>query len=50
MSSERYRCCLIDDFVHLFSEGYLQTDALSDVLCVNESMSKWYGAGGHWIN
>jgi hypothetical protein len=22
----------------------------SDVMCVGESTSKWYGTGGHWIN
>jgi hypothetical protein len=23
---------------------------LSDTICVDESMSRWYGQGGHWIN
>ena len=22
----------------------------SDYICVDESMSRWYGIGGHWIN
>ena len=22
----------------------------SDLICVDESISRWYGMGGHWIN
>jgi hypothetical protein len=50
MSLERYRWCLIDDLVRRFNEHRLQTFSPSDIVCVYESMSKGYGAGGHWIN
>jgi Transposase IS4 len=50
MSSERYRWHLIDDFVRRFNEHRLQSFSPLDIVCVDESMSKWYGAGGHWIN
>jgi Transposase IS4 len=50
MLTERYRWRLIDDFVRRFNEHRPQTLSPSDVVCVDESMSKWRGAGGHWIS
>jgi Transposase IS4 len=49
-ASERYKWRPIDDFLRWFNEHRLQSFSPSDVKCVDESMSKWYGAGGHWIN
>jgi hypothetical protein len=50
MSSERYRWRLIDAFVRRLNEHRLQTFSPTNVVGVDEAMSKWYGAGGHWIN
>jgi Transposase IS4 len=50
ISSEWYRWRLIDELVRRFNEHRLQTFSPSDVACVDESMSKWCGAGGLWIN
>jgi hypothetical protein len=50
MLSKPCRGRLIDDFVRWFNKRRLQTSSPSDFVCLDESMSKWYGAGGHWIN
>jgi Transposase IS4 len=50
VSSERHRWQLVDDFVSSINahrEAHLQP---SEVLCADESMSKWNGLGGHWID
>ena len=33
-----------------FDDHHARTFVPSDLICVDESMSKCYGAGGHWIN
>ena len=50
MTSEQYRWRLVDDFVKNFNEHRAQKFFPSDEICVDESMSRWYGQGGHWIN
>ena len=50
MTSEQYRWRLVDDFVKNFNEHRAQNFFPSDEICVDESMSWWYGQGGHWIN
>ena len=40
----------MDDFIKNFNEHRVQSFSPSDEICVNESMSWWYGQGGHWIN
>ena len=50
MTSEQYRWRLVDDFVKNFNEHRAQNFFPSDEICVDESMSRWYGRGGHWIN
>ena len=50
MTSEQYCWRLVDDFVKNFNEHRAQIFPPSDEICVNESMSRWYGQGGHWIN
>ena len=49
-SSEVYRWKLVDDFVAAFNEHRANFFNPSDHICVDESMSRWYGQGGHWIN
>ena len=44
MSSERYRWKLVDDFFFEYKNHGKQ------MLCVDESISQWYGQGGEWIN
>ena len=50
MSQEKYIWLLIDRFSKEIN-GY-QASHLSpyDLICVDNSMSRWYGQGGHWIN
>ncbi|KAG7369876.1 transposase IS4 [Nitzschia inconspicua] len=50
MSSEHYRWLLVDDFVEEFNAHMDQAFAPSEHMCVDESISRWYGQGGHWIN
>ena len=50
MTSEQYRWRLVDDFVKNFNEHRAQNFFPSDEICVDKSMSRWYGQGGHWIN
>ena len=41
---------LVDDFVKNFNKYRTSHYVPSDLIYVDESMSKWYGLGGHWIN
>lgn len=50
MSSGGYRCRLVDDFVTIFNEKRAHLFFPSDAICVDESMSRWYGLGVYWIN
>ena len=50
MTSEQYRWRLVDDFIKNFNEHQVQNFSPLDEICVDESMSRWYGQGGHWIN
>ena len=50
MSHEAYRWLLVEDFVHNFNEHREQFFNPSWGLCADESISRWYGLGGHWIN
>ena len=50
MSHEEWRWCLVQDFVDNYNhhrETYYQASSL---ICADESMSRWYGLGGNWIN
>jgi hypothetical protein len=49
-TSEDYRWMLIDGFVRNFNEHRASYFNPSDLICVDESMSRWYGQGGSWIN
>ena len=50
MSSERFRWMLVDDFVQNINNHRAANFDPGDRICVDESMSRWYGLGGHWIN
>ena len=50
MTSEQCRWRLVDDFIKNFNEHRAQNFFPSDEICIDESMSRWYGQGGHWIN
>jgi hypothetical protein len=50
MSAERYRWRLVDDFVVNFNLHRAATFVPSSYICVDESISRWYGLGGDWIN
>jgi Transposase IS4 len=50
MSSECYRWMLVDDFVTNFNNHRAAQFYPSHLICVDESMSRWYGQGGEWIN
>jgi hypothetical protein len=50
MSSECYRWTLVDDFVTNFNNHRASQFYPSHLICIDESMSHWYGQGGEWIN
>ena len=50
MSSETFRWKLVEDFVTNFNEHRWSYFSPGWLICVDESMSRWYGLGGHWIN
>jgi Transposase IS4 len=50
MSQEAYRWMLVQDFITRFNEHRRTHYSPTKVICVDESMSRWYGLGGHWIN
>lgn len=48
--SEEARWGRIDDFVSAINAHRAAHVSPSEVICVDESISKWYGMGGHWIS
>lgn len=50
VSSEKFRWMLVDDFVEAINKYRANHFNPSDMICVDESISRWYGHGGHWIN
>lgn len=50
MSSEHHRWLLVQDFVDRVNEHRAAYFHPSDIICVDESISRWYGLGGSWIN
>ena len=50
LSHEQWRWKLVDDFVAAFNRHRFETFNPSHLLCVDESVSRWYGQGGNWIN
>jgi hypothetical protein len=41
---------LVDGFVSNLSSHRANNFVPSEVICVDESMSRWYVQGGNWIN
>jgi len=50
ISHAEYRCLLIDDMVKIFNKHREDSFIPSEWICVDESISRWYGLGGNWIN
>ena len=50
LSHEQWRWKLVDDFVEAFNLHRKENFTPSHMICVDESISRWYGHGGHWIN
>jgi len=49
MSGERYRWGLVNDFITAINFHREEHVTPGETLCVDESILKWYGLGGHWI-
>jgi hypothetical protein len=41
---------LVEDFLRYFNEHRVLFYICSWLICVDESISRWYGLGGSWIN
>jgi len=50
MTHEAHRWLLVECFVDNFNWHRKKFVKPSDTLCADESISRWYGLGGHWIN
>ena len=50
MKHSQYRWKLVDGFVKRFNDYRAQSFIPSEMICVDESISRWYGQGGDWIN
>ena len=50
MTHSTWQWILVDAFVKNFNKYWASYYVPSDLIFVDESMSKWYGLGGHWIN
>ena len=47
VSSEQYQWILVDDHIANFNKNRARKYHPSDSICVDESMYRWYGIGGH---
>jgi len=50
MPADQYRWMLVDDFVSRFNTHRVTHFSPLHLICVDESISRWYGLGGSWIN
>ena len=50
VSHEEWRWMLVQDFVDNFNQHRETFYEASHLICADESMSRWYGLGGNWIN
>jgi hypothetical protein len=41
---------IIDDFINNFNKHRAAFNYPSEKICVDESISRWYGLGGSWID
>ena len=49
-SHEGHRWMLVEDFVRNINNHREKYYVPCWILCADESISRWYGLGGHWIN
>ena len=50
VSHAEHRWMLINDMVDIFNQHREDNFIPSEWICADESISQWYGLGGHWIN
>jgi Transposase IS4 len=50
LKSVRYRWMLVNDFVSAVNTHRRTIVTPSELICVDESIARWYGRGGHWID
>ena len=50
LSYTEHRWMLIDDMVDIFHRHREEAFVPSEWICVDESILRWYGLGGKWIN
>ena len=50
MHHSTWRRIIVDEFVKNFNKYRALHYVPSYLICVDDSMSKWYGLGGHCIN
>ena len=50
MPHSTWRWILVNDFVKDFNKYRASYCVPSDLICVDKTMSKWYGLGRNWIN
>ena len=50
VSSAAHRWMHVDDFIADFNHHRRNNFRPTEIICVDESMSRWYGIGGDWIN
>ncbi len=48
-SGSQYRWTLVQDFVDAINDHGKRNVRLSEVICVDDSISRWYGKDAHWI-
>ena len=49
-SSEEYCRMLLEDLINFINDEREHFFSPSSWICVDESISRWYGTGGDWIN
>ena len=49
-SHKDHRWKLFEDFVTHFNKYHTQLFSPSGLICADESILRWYGQGGHWVN
>jgi Transposase IS4 len=50
MSSSQHRWSLVQGFVDAINSHWKEHFDPSEMICVDESISRWYGLGGSWID
>ena len=50
MKHSQFRWSLVDDFIKRFNDYRANNFIPSEMICVTESISRWYGQGCGWVN